>query len=92
MYTVVSRKRAHGRYTLLCARTRGWADICNIAAFNHEKASMFSITTFNRILHTIGVAKLGYTGARTLATRGDAPPVQVSMQIIGAFLIANRAG
>ena len=31
------------------------------------------------------------TGARTLASRGGAPPVQVSMQIIGALLIVNRA-
>ena len=27
----------------------------------------------------------------TLATRGGAPPAQVSMRIIGALLIANRA-
>ena len=40
--TVVSRKRAHGRYMLLCAQTGGWADICNIAAFYHEKAPMFT--------------------------------------------------
>ena len=31
-----------------------------------------------------GVARLGHTGARALATRGGAPPVQVSMQIISA--------
>ena len=30
-----------------------------------------------------GVATLGHTGVRTLATRGSAPPVQVSMRIIG---------
>ena len=42
-YTVVSRKRAHGRYTLLCAPTRGWADICNIA-FNYEKVLMFTLS------------------------------------------------
>ena len=35
----------------LCS-DRGWADICNIAAFHHEKATMFIITTYNRILHT----------------------------------------
>ena len=40
VYTIVSWKRAHGRYTLLCDQTRGWADICNIAAFYHEKAPM----------------------------------------------------
>ena len=31
MYTVLLRKRAHGQYTLLCAQTEGWVDICNIA-------------------------------------------------------------
>ena len=31
-----------------------------------------------------GVARLGHTGACALATRGRAPPVQVSMRIIGA--------
>ena len=31
------------------------------------------------------------TGARALATRGRASPVQVSMRIIGALLTANRA-
>ena len=42
---VVLQKRAHGWYTLLCAQTGGWADICNIArgaAFYHEKAPMFT--------------------------------------------------
>ena len=42
-------------------------------------------------MHTSGVAKLGHTGVRTLATRGGAPPVQVSKRIISALLIANRA-
>ena len=31
-----------------------------------------------------GVAKLGHIGARALATRGCAPPLQVRRQIIGA--------
>ena len=35
------------------------------------------------LLHS-GVATLGHTGARALATRGRAPPVQVCMRIIGA--------
>ena len=48
--TVVSQKRAHGRCTLLCAQTGGWADICNIAAFYHKKAHVYII--YNRILHT----------------------------------------
>ena len=43
--TVVSRKRAHGRYTLLHAQTGGWgADICNIAAFYHEKVPTFILS------------------------------------------------
>ena len=42
--TVGSRKRAHGRCTLLCTQTRGWADICNIAAFYHEIAPMFTLS------------------------------------------------
>ena len=44
IFTVVSRKRVHGRCTLLCAQTGGWADICNIAAFYHEKAPMFTLS------------------------------------------------
>ena len=31
-----------------------------------------------------GVAKLGHTGARALATRGCAPPMQAFLKIIGA--------
>ena len=31
-----------------------------------------------------GVARLGYTGACALATRGCTPPVQVCMRVIGA--------
>ena len=31
-----------------------------------------------------GVDRLGHTGARALAARGGAPPVQARMQIIGA--------
>ena len=38
-----------------------------------------------------GVAKLGHTGARALATRGCAPPVQALLKIIGAECTAiNR--
>ena len=43
VYTVVSRKRAHGQYTLLCAQTGGWVNSCNIAAFYHEKAPTFTL-------------------------------------------------
>ena len=35
-----------------------------------------------------GVARLGHTGARALATRGRAPPVQIRNRIIGADSIA----
>ena len=35
-------------------------------------------------LGTSGVARLGHTGARALATRSYAPPVQVFIRIIGA--------
>ena len=38
-----------------------------------------------------GVAKLGHTGARALATRGCAPPVQVLLKIISAeCTVINR--
>ena len=43
----------HGWYTLLCAQTRGWADICNIAAFYHEKVPMFTLSQpTTGLLHT----------------------------------------
>ena len=48
--TVGSRKRAHGRCTLLCTQTRGWADICNIAAFYHEIAHYHN--NKKTVLHT----------------------------------------
>ena len=38
----------------------------------------------SRPLGSSGVAKLGHTGARALATRGCAPPVQALLKIIGA--------
>ena len=38
-----------------------------------------------------GVAKVGHTGARALATRGCAPPVQALLKIIGAeCTVINR--
>ena len=38
-----------------------------------------------------GVAKLGHTGARALATGGCAPPVQALLKIIGAeCTVINR--
>ena len=42
--------------------------------------------------YTSGVARLGHTGLRALATRGRTPPVQVRNQIIGADnMVDNRA-
>ena len=35
-------------------------------------------------VYVSGIAKLGHTGGRALATRGCAPPVQVLLKIIGA--------
>ena len=49
-----------------------------------------SHTAHNREICS-GVARLGHTGARALATRGCAPPVQVCMQILGAdSIIVDR--
>ena len=33
-----------GRYTLLCAQTGSWANICSIAAFYHKKAPIFTLS------------------------------------------------
>ena len=49
--TVVSRKRAHGWYTLLCAQTRGWVDICNIAAFYHKKCPCLHYHNLQDLAH-----------------------------------------
>ena len=37
-------KKAHGRCTLLRAQTGGRGDICNITAFYHKKAPMFTVS------------------------------------------------
>ena len=38
-----------------------------------------------------GIAKLGHTGVRALATRGSPPPVQALLKIIGAeCTVINR--
>ena len=43
------------------------------------------------VLCNSGVAKLGHTGARALATRGCAPPMQALLKIIGAeCTVINR--
>ena len=41
-----------------------------------------------------GVARLGHTGARALASRGRAPPVQVRNRIIGAdsIVVDRKSG
>ena len=55
--------------------------------FTRKSAHVYIfIATFNRILHTSGVAMLGHTGARALATRGGGPPVQVSMRIVSRIV------
>ena len=81
VYTVVSRKRAHGRCTLLCAQTGGWADICNIAAFYNKKAPMFTLsqpkagyctpthtpsTSFSDCISQACVASCKWTGSSVL--------------------------
>jgi len=33
-----------GAHYFVLMQTRGWADICNIAAFYHEKAPMFTLS------------------------------------------------
>ena len=45
-----------------------------------------------KYIYVSGIAKLGHTGGRALATRGCAPPVQVLLKIIGAkCTVINRA-
>ena len=41
MYHSLTKKGPIGTH---CAHTRGWADICNIAAFYHKKATMFTLS------------------------------------------------
>ena len=57
---------------------------CRIRApgFFHLVCECFSIA-FSTKPGCSGLARLGHTGARALVTRGCAPPVQVSMLIIG---------
>ena len=65
---------------------------CRIRApgFFHLVREHFSIA-FSTKPGCSGVARLGHTGAHTLATRGHAPPVQVSMLIIGTdSIVVNR--
>ena len=49
-------------------------------AVEHNMVAFQSLT----LPYTSGVARLGHTGPRALATRGRTPPVQVRNQIIGA--------
>ena len=47
--------------------------------------------TLAKLAITSGVAKLGHTGARALATGGCAPPVQALLKIIGSeCTVINR--
>ena len=55
-----------------------------------EMHTAYFLTTVDTLMFS-GVAKLGHTGARALATRGCAPPVQALLKIIGAeCTIINR--
>ena len=57
----------------------------------HNVSAFLLFQNYICILHAAasGVATLGHTGARALATRGRAPPVQP--RLIVALLIANRS-
>ena len=53
-HTVVSRKRAHGCCTLLWAKTRGWADICDIATLTSKSTHLHVCLHYldlQRVLH-----------------------------------------
>ena len=43
-YSSLAKKGPWAVHIILCAQTRGWVDICNIAAFYHEKAPMFTLS------------------------------------------------
>ena len=57
-----------------------------------EQSSLYGGREVQRLTSVIsGVAKLGHTGARALATRGSAPPVQALLKIIDAeCTVINR--
>ena len=50
--TVVSRKGPMGgMHYFVLMQTKGWVDICNIAAFHHGKAPMFTLSQPTRHTH-----------------------------------------
>ena len=52
---------------------------------------LFIVVAFLVCVQCSGIARLGHTGARALATRGCAPPVQALWKIIGAeCTVINR--
>ena len=52
---------------------------------------LIKLASFGSSNEVSGVAKLGHTGVRTLATGGCAPPVQALLKIIGAeCTVINR--
>jgi len=54
LYTVVSRKRAHGWYTLLCAQTGGgWIFVTSLHFTTKKRPCLhYHKPTYGRILHT----------------------------------------
>ena len=64
-------------YTPRCIVHKLWS-----CATKHH-ANCLVATKFGTLQLVSGVATLGHTGARALATRGRAPPVQICIRIIG---------
>ena len=75
-HTIVSQNRAHGWCMLLCALTRGWVTSLHFTAKKRPCLHYLNLQQDISHQHTCPV--------QVQATRGCAPPVQVSMQIIGA--------
>ena len=59
-------------------------DLDTLEKVAQEKLAELGGSEANDELDASGVAKLGHTGARALATGGCAPPVQTLLKIIGA--------
>ena len=60
--------------------------ICAYATFEYNNLKSL-------VIHNSSVAKLEYTGAHTIATRGCAPPVQACLKVIGGKCnVVNRGG
>ena len=79
----------HFRVSLVCTWClMGLAD--HTAAESEPPASFIWYVNFLALHSALSPARLRHTGARALATRGCAPPVQVSMLIIGTDSIINH--